>query len=83
LKASRHNYLEPKAVGYIVQPDGWWVVFRVTQQAIDSGQDIFPFSPIGRHVFVNKNFKSGVLHSWADLKDPEMIPIPIPAQKPN
>jgi hypothetical protein len=75
LKRTRHNYLEPKAIGYVSRPDGWWVVFRVTDEALKSGKDIFPFRPIGRHIFVDRQLNAGVVHSWADLSDPEMEPV--------
>ena len=72
--AYRHNYLEPRALGFLRDGDGWLVVFKATDHAVSSRQDIFPFSPIGRYVAVNKQLQVGQLvHAWADPSDPDII----------
>jgi hypothetical protein len=73
LIAYRHNYLEPRAVGFIRHKRQRLVVFKVTDQALATGKDLFPFSPIGRHVIVGPDLTAGIMHSWADLSDPTMI----------
>jgi len=72
--AYRHNYLETHAIGFLRDDDGWLIVFKATEAAVSSRQDIFPFSPIGRYVHVNKKFQvSALTHAWADPSDPDMI----------
>jgi len=74
----RHNYLESRAIGFVRNKDGWLVVFKVTEHAVSSGQDIFPFSPVGRYAPVTKQLQVGALmHAWADPNDPDMIRIAV------
>jgi len=57
--AHRHDYLEPSAVGFLRNANGWLVVFKVTDHAVSSRKDTFPFSPVGLYVPVSKQFKVG------------------------
>ena len=74
--ARRLNYLEPHAIGFERNNDGWLVVFKVSEHAVTSRQDAFPFTPVGHYVPVTRQLQVGALmHAWADPNDPAITHI--------